>query len=82
MSKSSPIWFQDVGGTLYIRTKDGVHGSEPWMSDGTKAGTVLVADLYPGVKGSHPSWISDLDGTAYVSARRPATGRELWRGSR
>ena len=27
---------------------DGVHGSEPWISDGTAAGTFMLGDLNPG----------------------------------
>jgi ELWxxDGT repeat protein len=38
----------DVGGTLYFRAGDGVHGTELWTSDGTEAGTVLVQDIWPG----------------------------------
>ena len=35
----------DVGGALSMRAHDGVHGWEPWQSDGTRAGTGLVDDI-------------------------------------
>jgi ELWxxDGT repeat protein len=38
----------NVNGTLFFPADDGVHGWEIWKSDGTAAGTVLVADLQPG----------------------------------
>ncbi|HNX49849.1 MAG TPA: Calx-beta domain-containing protein [Thermoanaerobaculaceae bacterium] len=41
---------------------DGVHGSEPWRSDGTLAGTFRLADVCPGDCGS---WI-----TTQASSRR------------
>jgi ELWxxDGT repeat protein len=31
---------------------DGVHGGEPWKSDGTAEGTVLLRDVMPGPLGS------------------------------
>jgi ELWxxDGT repeat protein len=33
---------------LYFPADDGIHGNEPWVSDGTEAGTKLVFDTYPG----------------------------------
>src|SRR5204863_301529 len=36
------------GAKLLFTADDGVRGRELWQSDGTRAGTALVADLYPG----------------------------------
>jgi ELWxxDGT repeat protein len=33
-------------GRLIFRANDGIHGEEPWVSDGTEAGTFMLADLY------------------------------------
>jgi ELWxxDGT repeat protein len=37
---------------------DGTHGREPWVTDGTTAGTRLFADLNPGPAGSNPADIT------------------------
>ena len=38
----------NVAGTLFFIANDGVNGQELWKTDGTAAGTVMVADLTPG----------------------------------
>ena len=44
-----------VGGTVYFTARNAAHGRELWASDGTPAGTRMVADLRPGRKSSAPS---------------------------
>jgi ELWxxDGT repeat protein len=46
--------FAAVGSKLLIYADDGTHGSEPWVSDGTAAGTFLLADVNPGADTSFP----------------------------
>jgi ELWxxDGT repeat protein len=36
-----------LGGRLYFFADDGVHGHEPWYTDGTPAGTGLLKDIDP-----------------------------------
>jgi ELWxxDGT repeat protein len=45
---SGPTDLTDVGGRLFFAASDGTHGAEPWASDGTGAGTVLVKDVNQG----------------------------------
>ena len=45
---------------------DGSHGTEPWVSDGTKAGTHLLLDINPG-----------SDGSGFYFADTPALVRAL-----
>ncbi len=49
-------------GQVLFAADDGSHGEELWISDGTAAGTHLVADLYasPSIGGAWPSAIADL----------------------
>ncbi len=47
-------WMEPFGsdGHLLFFFDDGVHGYEPWISDGSLAGTQLLIDLRPGAAGS------------------------------
>ncbi len=40
-----------IGDTLVFAADDGVHGLEPWISDGSAAGTQLLVDTIPGATG-------------------------------
>lgn len=42
------------GGRVYFGALDATHGAELWRSDGTAAGTVLIADVASGPKSSNP----------------------------
>jgi ELWxxDGT repeat protein len=78
---SRPGDLADVRGTLFFTADDGSHGRELWKSDGTRAGTVLVADLTPGAAGGY-----DARPTSLTAARRKlfftvddgTHGNELW----
>lgn len=37
---------------IFLTLDDGIHGYEPWVSDGTRQGTHLLADLAPGPESS------------------------------
>ncbi|CAN5183666.1 hypothetical protein BH11BAC5_BH11BAC5_42070 [soil metagenome] len=45
---------QNYNNKIYFAYNDGVNGQEPWVSDGTTAGTVMLKDIYPGVTSSGP----------------------------
>jgi ELWxxDGT repeat protein len=62
----------------YFRAHDGTSGQELWVTDGTLAGTALVADLNP--SGSfYPSGFTGIgNGRVVFQAFGVGTGSELW----
>lgn len=55
-STSSGAWgFTPVGAGAYFSADDGVHGREPWFTDGTPANTRLLKDTVVGSTGGYPS---------------------------
>src|SRR6185436_3274903 len=65
-------------GILYFQGNDGIHGTELWRSDGTRAGTKMVADVVPGPDGLPPQFLTPAPGGVYFSAADGIHGRELW----
>ncbi len=54
-ASSAPEWLTPLGARVIFAAADAAHGDEPWASDGTAAGTALLADLVAGADGSDPS---------------------------
>ncbi|GAB2634742.1 hypothetical protein GCM10027035_29940 [Emticicia sediminis] len=53
-------------------------GRELWKTDGTSAGTTLVADIYSGTNSSNPELLATIGNYIYFSAFNNTAGRELW----
>lgn len=78
----------DVNGTFYFSALSEEFGKELWKSDGTKHGTVMVKDIYPGLYGvfdnipsgiwSNPEELTNVAGTLFFAAESPA-GFALWK---
>jgi ELWxxDGT repeat protein len=68
-----------VGSHLVFTVDDGAHGSEPWASDGTPGGTLLLRDISPGLSSSEPAGYTEAAGQLFFSATDGAHGYELWR---
>lgn len=67
-----------VGGWVYFNAEDPTHGEELWKTNGTAAGTSLVADLWSGTSGSGPEALTAVGGSVYFSAH-DGTGRHLFK---
>ena len=67
-----------VGDRLFFVYDDAEHGKELWTSDGTSAGTRLVADIHPGEAGSNPFALVESGGRLVFMADDGARGVELW----
>jgi ELWxxDGT repeat protein len=55
------------GDLLFFNASDGTTGNEPWVTDGTEAGTHLVKDIFGG-SDSNPSEFKGLNGYVYFRA--------------
>lgn len=76
---STPEEPVDLGGRLFFTAQDETHGFEPWVSDGTAAGTQLVKEIEAGTNGFGPEATVALNGRAFFSAQKDDTSyRELW----
>jgi ELWxxDGT repeat protein len=68
-----------IGSTLYFVGDASSTGAELWKTDGTAAGTKLVADISPGGASSNIRHLTDVDGVLYFSANDGISGNELWK---
>ena len=70
-------------GTVVFTGQDAAHGREPWITDGTTAGTHLIANTVPGTAGSVVSNYGALGNGRAVffinaTAGTSNTDRQLW----
>lgn len=84
-ASSSPRGFeaaQDSDGSstlpVFFSASPGDTGRELWKSDGTAPGTVLVADINPGLSDSNPTYLTWFRGALFFQADDGSHGRELW----
>ena len=77
---SSPVFMGVVNEKLIFSAFDGTHGGEPWVSDGTEAGTVMLQDILdPGVSSSPLEGIN-YNGHLYFFAHSDNSYEDdLWR---
>jgi ELWxxDGT repeat protein len=84
---SDPTDLIAVGGTVYFWANDGLHATELWKSNGSDAGTLLVADTNPGIEpppgpgplGQARSKLGSAGSTVLFDADDGTNGIELWR---
>ncbi|HEX4439133.1 MAG TPA: ELWxxDGT repeat protein [Thermoanaerobaculia bacterium] len=66
-----------VAGALWMGADDGVHGVEPWVSDGTVEGTRLLRDIATDGD-SAPGLFTAVNSRVFFTASDVAHGVELW----
>jgi ELWxxDGT repeat protein len=71
-----------IGNTLYFAASNGSdgigYGTELWKSDGTAAGTMMVANLNSS-GGSNPGLLTNIGGVLYFTGDDGASGRQIWK---
>ena len=78
-SDGDPRDFARLDNLSYFRACERVHGCELWQTDGTSAGTVMLADICPGPCSSSPTGLRVTFGsTIYFSADDGIHGQEPW----
>lgn len=73
-------WLSDgmVGPYRYFIGDDGIHGREPWVTDGTAEGTRLLLDIHEGPDGSDPVLAAAVGERLFFIADDGASGPRLW----
>jgi ELWxxDGT repeat protein len=75
---SDPQELTSVGGKVYFSAFFDTTGREPYISDGTQAGTHILKDIATGYDGSAPQYFTEYNGKVYFSAYSYGYGNEMW----
>jgi len=75
---STPNNFFRFGSRIFFAASVQGSGSELWSTDGTEAGTALVAEIGAGSASSSPSHFGILNGKLIFNAVDSRYGNELW----
>jgi len=75
-ASSDPQDFCVVGDFTFFRASN-LLGDELWKSNGTKAGTVIVKNIYAGINNSNLSYLTNVNGTLFFTANDGTNGSEL-----
>jgi ELWxxDGT repeat protein len=80
---SSPSNITNVNGTVFFAAYDGTNGQELWKTDGTQAGTQMIAPvaggINPGSASANPNFITNVNGAVFFTANNGTDGQELWK---
>lgn len=75
---SSPYNYVSVAGRVYFQAYNPTDGGEMYVTDGTAAGTHLVANLVPGPDGSFWEYLGAIGNKALFFANSTTFGQEVW----
>ena len=74
----APNQLRVIQNRLVFGGEDGLHGREPWVSNGSTL-TAQLVDVTPGLDESSPREFVDLDGTMLFAATGSDGGCAIWR---
>ena len=66
------------GYKAFFAASDATHGEELWVTDGTKQGTYMVKDIWPGSSGSNVNYLTRFNDKVVFVADDGENGMELW----
>jgi ELWxxDGT repeat protein len=72
------VWPIGTGHRLFVAGGDDATGCEPYVTDGTQAGTMLLGDLAPGARSSNPEYLGVAGTRLFFVADDGIVGREPW----
>lgn len=75
----APNQLADLNGTLLFSAANPTTGVELWKSNGTKAGTQILADLIPGTISSFPQQFTRVGDVCYFVAGSLIAPSQLWK---
>jgi ELWxxDGT repeat protein len=81
-NSSWPTNLKSIGSVVFFAADDGIHGGEPWISNGTNEGTFLLKDISPGTISSSAGLFTHLGPYVYfISQSYPSnkSAAQLWR---
>lgn len=67
-----------IGNNMFFTATDDVYSWEPWITDGSEAGTRLVRDIHGGRESSFPGMFTATREQVFFQAQNRETGIELW----
>ncbi len=79
LSSLTAMAFFTAGDRRYFTACEAEHGCELWSTGRLGETSQLVADLWPGSRGSNPEILAVDHRSLLFAATEPATGRELWK---
>lgn len=74
---SDPTFLTDIEGVLYFSAVSAGNGREPWRTDGTPAGTVMIADLVDDTLSSNPEQFVKYKNDVFFVSRALNQGTRL-----
>ena len=78
-SHSTPLYLTAYQNGVFFIADDGIRGQEPWISNGTEAGTYMLKDIYPG--NNEPFYARNplvVDNLIFFIGNDGINGGELW----